>query len=618
MKSIFTWSLPLCRIAGIPVLIHWSWFVVAYFQIVSPKPYHYAWFGWFVLEYVALFTLVLLHELGHAFACRSVGGKVGRIILWPLGGLALVKPPPRPGPLLWTIAAGPLVNLALTPALYGLWLAASQGSLRPPLPDHVQFLLIVLIMNVVLLLFNLLPVYPLDGGQILHALLWFVLGQGRSLAIASFLGIVTGVVGIAFGGVWLILGVFVALGAAAGLLRADHLSRPGGAALLNSLIHLQNGHDAAVRDGCTQAIAQLVNDPAGLATARAHRGIAALALGDLDQALADQEEAVRLVSSPGSLLARGLTRLACGQTGAEGDFSEAIRLRPGLAAAYGYRALVRLANQDYEGAIADCDVALRLEPKNLLAYLARSCGWAQQANFDRAEEDFSMAQRLDSERAGRMVADRRVCLGVPDYVAELRTLANCLYAELAGAAARQHVEDSARPMQFEDKIIKKLYGWGLAVVNGLIWLRPRSARLRIERGEIYREMGEWDKALEDFLEAIRLDPASFAAHNNLAWMLAACKSAAVRDGRRALEHARQACELTGWKSGATLDTLAAAYAELGDFAAAIRWQNEALADAAFRKTSDQGGRARLQLYEAGKPASAEPQPDSQNPFESAK
>ena len=56
-----------------------------------------------------------MHEFGHALACRQVGGKANQIMLWPLGGVAYVSPPQRPGAMLWSIAAGPLVNVVLVP-----------------------------------------------------------------------------------------------------------------------------------------------------------------------------------------------------------------------------------------------------------------------------------------------------------------------------------------------------------------------------------------------------------------------------------------------------------------------------------------------------------------------
>ena len=86
----------LFNLAGITVLIHWSWFLVAAIE-VEGRSGRYSSLTWNVLEYLALFLIVLLHEFGHALACRQVGGTANRIMLWPLGGVAFVDPPQRPG-----------------------------------------------------------------------------------------------------------------------------------------------------------------------------------------------------------------------------------------------------------------------------------------------------------------------------------------------------------------------------------------------------------------------------------------------------------------------------------------------------------------------------------------
>jgi len=97
-------SIRLVHFLGIDVFLHWSWFLVAVFEIQSRKG-RYAFITWNILEYLALFSIVLLHEFGHALACRQVGGKADQIVLWPLGGVAYVNPPQRPGATLWSIAA---------------------------------------------------------------------------------------------------------------------------------------------------------------------------------------------------------------------------------------------------------------------------------------------------------------------------------------------------------------------------------------------------------------------------------------------------------------------------------------------------------------------------------
>ena len=162
---------------------------------IDSRSKHYSSLLWNTLEYLALFAIVLLHEFGHSLACRQVGGQADRIVLWPLGGVAFVSPPPRPGATLWSIAAGPLVNVVLFPVLTGLLMLSQSSGWFETSPDAYRLLTAVWYINVGLLIFNVLPIYPLDGGQILQSLLWFVLGRGRSLMVAAIIGLI-GVAGI--------------------------------------------------------------------------------------------------------------------------------------------------------------------------------------------------------------------------------------------------------------------------------------------------------------------------------------------------------------------------------------------------------------------------------------
>ena len=184
-------SIRLFRLAGIEVFLHWSWFLVAIYEVqvwrsVFSSPI------WAVLLYLGLFVLVTMHEFGHALACRQVGGRAERIVLWPLGGIAFVSPPPRAGAMLWSIAAGPMVNRLLLPILTYAQHAAGRAGWVNTNVDAYLVLLWLWRINLMLLLFNLLPIYPLDGGQIVRALLWFPLGQIRSLFIATGIGFVGG------------------------------------------------------------------------------------------------------------------------------------------------------------------------------------------------------------------------------------------------------------------------------------------------------------------------------------------------------------------------------------------------------------------------------------------
>jgi Zn-dependent protease len=187
-------SIRIFRFAGIDVFLHWSWLAVALIEM-NLREGRYSSIVWNALEYLTLFALVLMHEFGHALACRSVGGKADQIVLWPLGGVAYVDPPQRPGATLWTLAAGPLVNVVLAPVLVGVWFVSGSSTLPESMPNLFNFISAIMEINLGLLCFNLLPIYPLDGGQILASLLWFPLGRARSLVIATLIGFV-GIAGL--------------------------------------------------------------------------------------------------------------------------------------------------------------------------------------------------------------------------------------------------------------------------------------------------------------------------------------------------------------------------------------------------------------------------------------
>jgi Zn-dependent protease len=221
-------SFRLFRLFGIEVFLHWSWFLVAFFVVGKMGAEHPV--LWSALAYLALFCLVLVHEYGHALACRQVGGRAEQIVLWPLGGVAYVPPPPRPGPILWSIAAGPLVNVVLWPLLEVLYRFAATAEWYNSMPDLFWLLWWIRRINLGLLVFNLLPIYPLDGGQILRSLLWFFMGPSRSLMVATITGFVGAILLIAAAvlgrSIWLvILAGFMLAHCWSGLMRARVLAK---------------------------------------------------------------------------------------------------------------------------------------------------------------------------------------------------------------------------------------------------------------------------------------------------------------------------------------------------------------------------------------------------------
>jgi tetratricopeptide (TPR) repeat protein len=133
-----------------------------------------------------------------------------------------------------------------------------------------------------------------------------------------------------------------------------------------------------------------------------------------------------------------------------------------------------------------------------------------------------------------------------------------------------------------------------------IRLDPTFAAAFAHRGHSWAERGEFDKALKDYTRAMKLDPSDASSYNNAAWLRATCTDATCRDGSMAVMNATAACILSEWKDSSNLDTLAAAYAQLGDFSSAVKWQEKAI-ELATEDSDKAEMRLRLDLYDKGKP-----------------
>lgn len=163
-----------------------------------------------LISALALFTIILLHEFGHCFAARYVGGEADEIVMHPLGGLALTRPPQRPWPNFVTVAGGPLVNVLICVAtgavLWGFFGFLPWNPFTPSVlanPDSSfwiwgRWVYWTYWTSWMLLAFNLMPIFPLDGGQMLQCALWPRFGYFRSMYFSCMVGMIAAAVGGSF------------------------------------------------------------------------------------------------------------------------------------------------------------------------------------------------------------------------------------------------------------------------------------------------------------------------------------------------------------------------------------------------------------------------------------
>jgi tetratricopeptide (TPR) repeat protein len=243
-----------------------------------------------------------------------------------------------------------------------------------------------------------------------------------------------------------------------------------------------------------------------------------------------------------------------------GDYNEAIRLDPSSESAYCARGYAWGNKKDYEHAIADYNEAIRLDPKDAWVYNNRGSAWGNKKDYEHAIADYNEAIRLD-----------------PKYASAYHN----------------------RGIAWSNK---KDYEHAIADYNEAIRLDPKYVLAYYNRGNAWDDKKDYDHAIADYNEAIRLDPKDASPYNGRAWLWATASDAKFRDGKKAVESATKACELSEWKERNHLGTLAACYAEAGDFDEAVKWEEAAIKLTPESEAEEMKGRnERLALYRDKKP-----------------
>jgi tetratricopeptide (TPR) repeat protein len=400
------------------------------------------------------------------------------------------------------------------------------------------------------------------------------------------------------------------------------------------------------------------------AEAYSNRGTAWKAKGVYDKAIADFTQAIRLEPDCAvEHRLRGEVWKQKGDLDqALADYNEVVRLDPGDAGAYCNRGYLHHAQGHFDQAIADDTEALRLDPKLALAYKNRGAAWRSKGDLDRARADAVKALRLDPdisianhtgpdasewkpEGAGDSAGiDPETRLGRKPALVGMRQGSapnskrdpGVVQASAVGSGAQYRVPRCAGDYLDRgiSRNLKGEFDQALADFHQAIRLDPGCAQAYLNRGIAWKAVGEYgkaiadfteaidldpkltvafvnrgltvqaredyDQALSDFEEAIKLDPYDARGYDGRAWILATCPDARYRDGAHAIASATRACELTRHEDSACLKTLAAAHAEAGDFAAAVKWQERAL-ELEKGATAREEARARRAVYEARRP-----------------
>lgn len=250
-------------------------------------------------------------------------------------------------------------------------------------------------------------------------------------------------------------------------------------------------------------------------------------------------------------------------------------------------------SREWDRAIMEFGEAIKLNPTNGLAFDYRGSAYFMEGKVDRAISDYDQAIQINSTDADavfnlasvyRAKGDFDKSISSWDVYMRLNPTNDVAYknrASVYGATGRY------------DEAIKD---W-----NEGLRLNPKDSTALAMRGCDYFKTSQYDKAMHDHIEAIRLNPTNDVALNGLAWFRATCPVASFRNGKEAVEDATKACELATWTRWNWIDTLAAAFAETGDFDKAVSYEKQAMSMDGVSDNDRKNMQRCLLLYERQQP-----------------
>lgn len=363
-----------------------------------------------------------------------------------------------------------------------------------------------------------------------------------------------------------------------------------------------------------------------------------LPIGDAKLAKAALDKALKLLDEPRER-AEALRLRASAQSENDkklADLNESIKLAPDDARALRDRGNVYVATNKPQQALADFDAAIKVDPNDAASHEAAGLAYAMLEKWDESRASLTKAAELDPDSPVPLVQRGRVNFLAGDRQAAIDDVSHALqispgfmFALLLRGQLYAQGEEWDKALVDAEELIAMAPGsadalrlWAAAVSNtkktdevleqlermhdltpddsglslrmALLYGAKNDAQRAVDaysqtiagepqnwfafqgRADTYLNLGQQDKAMEDYEQALQLDPANSGVLNNLAWLLATSPEEKLRNGKRAIELATKACEVTEFKQAHILSTLAAAYAETGDFETAKKWSSKAV------------------------------------------
>jgi Zn-dependent protease/CBS domain-containing protein len=270
------WSLSLGSIGGTAIRIHVTFllFLIWIWAFYRKGGTDAAWQG--VIFVGLLFICVLLHELGHVFAARRYGVQTRDVTLWPFGGIAsMERMPDKPSQELVVALAGPAVNVVIAAALL-LWLGSRfDPETLTKIDPSVSMATRVADANIMLVLFNMIPAFPMDGGRVLRALLAIRMGNARATEVAATIGqgfaIAFGILGIFYNPMLIVIAVFIFLAASGEAAHAQLRAVAQGALVSDAMItEFQSLGTSATVNDAVDALIRTTQTEFPIVDARGH------------------------------------------------------------------------------------------------------------------------------------------------------------------------------------------------------------------------------------------------------------------------------------------------------------------------------------------------------------